>query len=489
MTAYLLFKKSLFSIIIIIGFTFSSFAQKNFSLYHLQQTNQANYLNPGFKQDNRVYVSLPIGFQNLSIMNSGFTINGATESRSQDDSLQFSSKLLLTDMKDLNYLNFEMSNEIFGFGLKVKNNYFSLNVTNRFQTRFNYPKDLVELALDGNGNDLLGERASLDGIGLNLTSYVEYGIGFNRDVNDKLTVGGRLKLLSGVANINTVKTELGLTTDATTFGLTIDGSSEINSSNISPFSDSTVEYNPFPSLFNFSNLGFGIDLGANYTLNEKVSFNASILDLGVIKWKTNVSNYVSENINYSFNGIDLNQALDSVNSIGSDLSDTLQSVFKQEENSNAYSTALRTKFYLGTKYKFTEVFSSSLLLYNEIIGQKYNFGASVSGNIQLKKWLGLTVNYSTYGRSFNNVGFGLNLKGGPIQFYGMTDNIVAILSPTSAKHVHVSFGMSVVIGSKKDKVADKVKDAPKTPKAKKVKQVEKEEEEVETVDPVQTQEK
>ena len=113
------FNKALFILIAVFGLSFNSFSQKNFSSYHLQETNQANYLNPGFKQDNRVYVSLPIGFQNLSIMNSGFTINGATESRSQDDSLQFSSKLLLTDMKDLNYLNFEMSNEIFGFGLKL----------------------------------------------------------------------------------------------------------------------------------------------------------------------------------------------------------------------------------------------------------------------------------------------------------------------------------------------------------------------------------
>lgn len=484
MSAYLSLKNSLFLFVLIIGFTFSSLGQKNFSLHHLQQTSQANYLNPGFKQENRLYISLPIGLQNVSFMNSGFTINGATESRVEDDSLQISPTLLLTNMKDVNYLNFEMSNEIFGVGFKVKENYFSFNVTNRFQTRFNYPKDLIELGVEGNGNNLLGERASLDGIGLNLTSYIEYGVGFNRDINDKLTVGGRLKMLSGVANINTVKTELGLTTDASTFDLTVDGASEINTSNISPFNDSTIEYNPFPSLFNFSNIGFGIDLGANYNYNDKLSFNASLLDLGLIKWKTNVTNYVSDNINYTFSGIDLNQALDSVNNIGSELSDTLQSVFKQEENSNAYNTALRTKFYLGTKYEFTEVFSTSLLLYNEIIGQKYNFGTSISGNIQLKKWLGASINYSTYGRSFNNLGFGLNLKAGPIQFYGMTDNVVALISPTSSKHFHVSFGMSVVIGPKKDKGSDKEKKSD-NPKLKKVK----EDSGLKTVDPVQTQEK
>ena len=486
MSTNIKFNKRLYTLIVIMSVSFTSFSQKNFSLYHLQQTNQANYLNPGFKQNNRLYLSLPVGMQNISLMNSGFTLNSALESRSQDDSLQISPSLLLTDMKNLNYVNFEMSNEIFGLGFKVKENFISLNITNRFQTRLNYPKDLLELSLDGNGNKLLGERASLDGIGLNLSSYIEYGIGFNRNINEKLTIGGRVKLISGVANINTIDTKLGLTTDASTFALTIDGSSEINTSNISPFTDSTIEYNPFPSLFNFSNIGFGIDLGANYEYNDNLSFSASILDLGLIKWKDNVTNYVSNDVNYTFEGIDLNQALDSVNNIGSDLSDTLQEIFRQDENNNSYNTALRTKFYLGGRYKFNDVFSSSVLVYNEIIGQKYNVGTSISGNIQLKRWLGFSLNYSTYGKSFNNLGLGINLVAGPVQFYGMTDNVMAVISPTSSKHAHVSFGMNIVIGPKKDKEGKEKSSNPK-PKKSKVKKDDKKE--IETVDPVQTQEK
>jgi hypothetical protein len=452
-------------------------AQKNFSLYQIESTPQSFYLNPGFKQNNRVYVTLPALNHNFSFMNSGFRLNDALTNSSQNDSLILNPQSALAKMKDLNYLNLELTNEIFGFGFRIKKNFISFSLSNRFQSRLTYPQDLFELAIEGNGNDLLGQRASLDGLGLNLTSYFEYAIGYNRDINDRLTVGGRIKFLSGIANITTAKSELGITTDATSFALTIDGASEINTSNITPFSDSTVvDYNPISSVFNFGNSGIGIDLGASYKYSEKLNFNASILDLGFIKWKTNVTNFVSNDVNYTFEGINLNDALDSID-IGGNLSDTLQSVFKQNENNISYTTALRTKFYLGGKYNFTNYFNAGLLIYNEIIGQKYNVGTSLSANLQLKNWLGASLSYSIYGRSYNNIGFGLSLKGGPLQFYVMTDNVLAFVNPTAARHVHASFGMNIVIGPKKDKAAKKS-------------QVEEiKASTIETVDPIQTQPK
>lgn len=466
-----------FQIVILFSVTLQINGQKNFTLYQLEKTPQSFYLNPGFRQTNRVYVTFPALNHNFSFINSGFRLNDALTNSAQNDSLILNPQTALAKMKDLNYLNLEVTNEIFGFGFKVKKNNFSFSLSNRFQSRLTYPQDLFELAIEGNGNELLGQRASLDGLGLNLNSYFEYAIGYNRDINDKLTIGGRVKFLSGIANVTTAKSELGITTDATSFALTIDGASEINTSNITPFSDSTiVDYNPISSVFNFGNSGIGIDLGASYKYSEKLNFNASIVDLGFIKWKTNVTNFISNDVNYTFEGVNLNDALDSID-IAGNLSDTLQAVFKQTENNESYTTALRTKFYIGGKYNFTEYFNAGFLVYNEIIGQKYNVGTALSANIQLKNWLGISLSYSLYGRSYSNVGYGLSLKGGPIQFYAMTDNILAFITPTSVRHVHASFGMNVVIGPKKDK----------SDKKNKIQEIEAPS--VETVDPVQTQPK
>ena len=424
------------------------FSQKNFTLYHLNQTSQANYLNPGFKNKNRVYVSLPIGMQTVSLMNSGFKLSDLIETRAKDDSLNLNISNAISKMAKTNYLNAEVSNELLGFGFRIKKNFFSFNVTNRFQSRFTYPKDLFSLAVQGNGKDFLGKRASFDGLGFDLMSYVEYGLGYNRDVNDKLTVGGRIKFLSGIANIQTVKSQLGISTDATSFDLTIDGGMRVNSSNL----DTTALKDPSKiaqSAFSFKNLGLALDLGASYQLSQKLQLNASLLDLGYIRWATNVTNYVSSDVSYTFKGIDLNDSLSSEN-----LTDTLTKVFNQHQEHDSYTTKLHTKFYLGAKYEFNKNFYSSALLYNEIVASKYTAGLSVAINARLKNWLYASLNYSAYGRSYNNVGFGFNIKGGPIQFYVMSDNILAFLNPEKAKHVHASFGMNIVIGPRRDKDED-----------------------------------
>jgi outer membrane protein OmpA-like peptidoglycan-associated protein len=453
--------KIVFLIVLVffLGLNSSVFSQKNFTLYHLNETSQASYLNPGFKQKNRVYVSLPIGMQSVSLMNSGFKLNDVLQTRSQDDSLNFTPGLAIEKMKKSNYANIEMYNELLGIGFKVKNNFFSLNVSNRFQTRLTYPKDLFKLAFEGNGKDLLGQRASMDGLGLDLMSYMEYGIGYNRTFFDKLTLGVKVKALSGIANIKTVKSQLGIATDENTFDITVDGAMQVNTSNVSQFySDTNSNYQPANAMFDFKNSGVGFDLGASYQLTDRIQLNSSLLDLGFINWKSNVTNYVSSEVNYTFKGVDLNQALlDSVD-IGKNLTDTLTEVFKQEQNTSSYRTALHSKFYLGGKYEINKYFSSSVLMYNEIVASKYTAGFSVSMNAKLRNWLSASVNYSAYGRSYNNIGLGLNLKGGPIQFYVMTDNILGFINPSNAKHLQVSTGLNIVIGPKKDKDKDGIVD-------------------------------
>lgn len=460
-------------VIVVLGYTQSVYAQRNFTLYSMDNTNQANYLNPGFQQKNRFYFSF-MGMQNLSLMHTGFKYNDLLETSSTTDSLYLSTSSALEKMGKKNFVNIESYNEMFGLGIKVKQNYFSFNVSNRFEARFTYPEDLFRFAIEGNGKDLLGQRASLDGLGVDMLAYMEYGLGYNRDINDKLTVGGRLKLLSGVANIHTEKSLLGISTDATTFNITIDGAMKINTSNLSQFEDTT--YNPLSlvkSAYNFQNFGLAVDLGASYQLTDKIQLSSSLVDLGFIKWKTNVSNYGTDNVNYTFEGIDLNAVIYDSLDIAQSLTDTLGDVFTADETNEAYSTALHAKFNIGGKYKINKYFSGNFLMYNEIYAKKYSAGFSFATTIQLKNWLSASLNYNIYGRAYNNVGFGLSLKGGPIQFYIMSDNIVTFLAttpytatsgstiipvPYNSKKAHVAFGLSVVIGPKKDKDKDGIVD-------------------------------
>ena len=449
-------KKGLFSLFFLTIFFFNNiiYSQKNFTLYSLNETSQAINLNPGFKQKNRFYISVPLGMQSFSLAHSGFTLNNLIETRPQDDSLTLNPGKAIAKMAKTNFINVETYNEIFGLGFKIKKGYLTVNVTNRFQTRFNYPKDLFKLGFEGNGKTLLGNRASLDGLGADVMSYMEYGVGYNRTFFDKLTLGVRVKALSGIANVQTKKSQLGLTTDASTFDLTVDGAMQVNTSNISQFSDTTYDPKSMVSnLFNFKNLGLTFDLGASYQLNEKIELSSSLLDLGFIKWKSNVTNYNVNDAEYTFKGIDFQDIIDSVD-IGKKITDTLSEIFSANSNNDSYSTALHSKFYLGGKYKINNYFSTGILMYNEIVAKRYSASGSLYLTAQLRNWLSVSVNYSTYARSYNNIGFGFNVKTGPIQLYLMSDNIMAIVNYEKAKTAHVCFGMSVVIGPRKDKDKD-----------------------------------
>ncbi|MBI1837317.1 MAG: OmpA family protein [Flavobacteriia bacterium] len=473
--------KFIFSFGIICAFIFPAVSQQNLTLYGLKETSQAYYLNPGFRQKNRVYVSLPLGFQNIYINQSATTLNKVFQSNA-NDSLTIDPDRFMKSLGKMNFISVDLYNELLGFGFKVKkNNYVSFNVTNRFRSNISLPKDLFGFAAYGNGSEqYLGKRIALDGLAVDVSSYIEYALGYNRNINSKLTVGGRVKLISGIANIHTTKSKLGITTDATTFDWTIDGQIGINSSNSLAFSDTNKVMDPafmkkLP--YSFKNLGIGLDLGASYILTDKIQLSASLLDFGFINWKTNTSNYASSNVNYNFQGIDFNGLIkkDSTQKTGQDLIDTTKTFLVKNGTTESYRTSLHTKFYIGGSYTLNKFFNASATLYNEFTRKRYRAGLALAMNMNIKNWFSATVNYNMYGRAYNNVGFGFNIKGGPIQFYVMSDNILTFLCttpspsknnqggssfpiPYNSKNLHVSFGMNVVIGPLKDKDGDGIKD-------------------------------
>ncbi|WP_107039785.1 DUF5723 family protein [Brumimicrobium mesophilum] len=434
------------------------YAQSNYSYYTLDKTAQSHYLNPAFKPSARVYVSFPLlPSQNFTASNSGFTLNDILVERPQDDSLQISPENAIDKMKDKNFLTFESNNEIFAFGIRLKKSYFSFGVTSRMNANFIYNKDFFKLAIEGNGKTLLGERANFDGTEINLNSYIEYAVGFNREINEKLAVGARVKLLSGVVNVNTRKTALGLHTNATTFDLTIDGSATLNTSGIKPLYDTLSSDNSLPidNAYNFKNFGLAFDLGAVYKFSDKFKVSASVIDLGFIDWKTDNATFNIDDFNYRFEGIDVNKYInDTTDALFTEIEDSLTDIFSQEESDSEYRTGLTTRFYLSGAYNLSKSFSVGVTLYNEILKSNYRATAIVSGTVKLRHWLSATVNYAQYSKSFGDVGAGLSLRGGPVQFFVSSNNILGFINPQKYTNFHANLGINFLFGNP-DKVDKK----------------------------------
>ncbi|TNE54830.1 MAG: hypothetical protein EP338_05790 [Bacteroidetes bacterium] len=458
-------KRLLITLFASVGLIFSLGAQKDFALYNLQGTPQAVYANPAFVPKTKIYVSIPgLSFTNLGVSNSAFSFNDLVTQR-PDDSLEWNTTSLFSKLKDLNVFSLNMQNEIFGFGFKLHESYFNFSMMH--QTKFDllYPGDLFKLAFKGNA-EFLGQRASMNGIGVNLSSYMTYNFGFARRLGDTFHVGGRLKIASGIANFRTKKTVLGLYTDPVTYALTVDGGMQVNSSNIAVFTDSTSNADPSilqKSAYNFANKGVGLDLGGTFQMNEKVVLSASALNLGTISWTQNTRSYEVKDFNFSFDGVDLNGYF--VDSSGTDVSqmaddfiDTLTQLFNEEGVEESYVTGMGSRFYVGATYELTPSFNVGATVFSEVLNRQFVPGLTIAANARVKDWLFATVNYTMYNGSFANLGVGLSLRGGPIQFFIMSDNVLAFVNPYGAKSAHLCTGLAIAISEKSKKEKKKSKD-------------------------------
>ena len=80
-------------------------------------------------------------------------------------------------------------------------------ITEKVKTRVAVPKDILKLAFQGNGGSNLGYDFNFN-FGLDVLHTREFAIGYNRTLlDDKLSIGGRLKYIRGLNVINKISPE------------------------------------------------------------------------------------------------------------------------------------------------------------------------------------------------------------------------------------------------------------------------------------------
>lgn len=449
-------------LIILLNIANSLFAQQDLVLYNMRYVPQRNYANPALWNNAKVNIGLPIiSSIYFNLGNSGFKYSDLVKKRA-NDSLYFDVENMVGKLAKNNYLFFNTQVDLLSFGFRIKEkNYLSVNITDKTDIRFRYPKDLIEFAWRGNG--ALLDKELMFNLGFDMMHYTEYGLNFSRKINDKLTVGARLKYLNGKENIQTKRSDVTLLTDSKGFDITAQSDILINTAGIADtgaFSNSDfVKY-----YFRRSNNGVAGDIGATYKPIDKLMISASVNDIGYISWNAHVRNYGSKNpgAKFTYTGIDLNQAFNdssSIDEIFQKVADSLANTFEIVETQNAYKTGLGPKMYLGANYNVTDNSDFGLLFYSRFFDKKLHPGVSLSYNIRLGRILALSAAYSIYNRSYNNFGLGASLNLGFMQWYIATDNLLGPILPQNAKLVHLHSGFNMTFGrDKKDSDKDGLPD-------------------------------
>lgn len=461
-------RKAIFTGVVFYLMGFTSFSQQDFTLYNMPQVPQSSHANPSTIPNAKVNISLPLLVPNIyySGSNSGFRLADAFQRR-DDDSLVINMENMLSKLKPKNYLVQNLDIELLNVGVRIKEkNYVSFSVIEKLNATVTYPKDLFVLIWEGNGKSLLGNRTSFDGLGLDFNHYREYGIQYARKVDDKLTIGGKLKYLYGMENIWTETSEIGLTTDASSFDLEYDVNMAIHTSGFAQYADTnnSVAFSASNYLFGKQNKGYGLDVGARYKLNDQIELSASIVDFGRITWKDDTKNY-NVNGSFKFTGLDILDLFASVDTSNIQINnndtasatelliDSIRSSIEFDDNTESYTTRLPTKIYAGGTFALNENNKIGLLGYGIFTKGRFRPALSASYNLTVKKWFSASVSYSVYQRGYSNLGLGFAINGGFFQFYMVTDNALWPFYPDQFRNGHLRTGVNYTIGRRAKKAS------------------------------------
>jgi len=121
----------------------------------------------------------------------------------------------------------------------------------------------------------------------------------------------------------------------------------------------------------------------------------------------------------------------------------------------SYTTTLAPKLYIGGTFNLVPSLSLGLLSRSEFRKKNVIQSFTFSANASVKRWLNFTLSYTYANHSYNNVGVSLSLRGGPIQFYIMTDYALGFLYPDTSHAVGGWFGLNLIFGCR-ERVMDDI---------------------------------
>ena len=431
--------------------TFQIYGQQSNTLYFMHSIPQSNLVNPAVQNECRLFIGLPaISSFHINIANNGFTFNQLIDNQSPGE-YTIDAATLLDKLGNRNYFSTELYACIFAFGIKLKNRYyFTLNIRERDDLNVLYTKDLFSLAYKGN-TQYEGQFVSLKGNGLQFNHFREFSIGISKAANEYTTYGIRAKLLFGKLNFSTTRNNVSLLTEENTFNLLFNGDVKFDAS--LPASLDYVDGNTLRAnrnyynnslndlIFNRKNYGFAIDIGIINKYSQNVILTGSILDLGFISYRSNLTNYSLEGA-YAYTG-PLN---DTIQSYFLNIFDQLNDTLQISLNRRQYISFLYPRIYAGLSYVYNKNFTFNILLFSHIIKEKVQSGLTLSANWRPSKQFGASLSWSAIHRSINNIGAGFFIGRNPVQFYLVSDNVVGMIWPQSTKNLNLRFGLNIILG-------------------------------------------
>lgn len=445
----------------------SAAAQTINSAYFTEDYKFRHMLNPAFGNEQN-YVSIP-ALGNISVNTHGnFGYQDVIMSNPMYPSL--SDKKMTTFLNPYisaedalsgfstgnNRITGDASLTILSAGFKAFGGYNTIEINSRTTTGVSLPYELFEFAKNtGNHSYNIGD------INAHAQSFAEIAFGHSRQINDKLRLGAKLKVLVGLGRadvkMRSMKADLTAEDKWTITGEATTDVSMKGFSYVSEEKEYNIEGSGTYERVNDVDLdgvgvgGFGmaIDLGGVYEINEDWTVSASVLDLGFISW-TNDMLAENRSKSFVFNGFhdvsvtsDRGEEIDTkVDRYGDQLADFANLTDMGDKGGR--STGIGATINVGAEYTLPvyRKVSFGALCTSRINGAYSWTEGRLSANYAPLNWLDGGVSFAV--NSFTtSMGWVLNLHPKGYNFFIGMDHI---LGKTSKEMIPLSSNASLTVG-------------------------------------------
>ncbi len=359
-----------------------------------------------------------------------------------------------------NKLQSDIKLTILSAGFKAWGGYNTIELSSRTNIGLSLPYELFAFAKN-TGN----KRYEIGDIDVQAQSLVELAFGHSRDINEKLRVGAKVKVLIGAARadveMDNMVADLSGADKWTISGqakadVSMKGfmyktaSKNYNNPNYNGGSYQTIDDIDIDGA-GIGGFGLGLDLGGVYKIDKDWTVNASVLDLGFVSWSEN-HRAASSGEPFVFNGFrDIsvvggsgNEFEDIADNYGDQLTDFAN---LQDKGQNSRTTMLAATINVGATYNLPVYRKITFgVLGTTTFNGPYSWSEGrLSANWTPTKWLdgGASFAVNSFGTS---CGWVINFHPKAYNFFIGMDHILGDQSkegiPLSSK-ASIALGMSV----------------------------------------------
>jgi hypothetical protein len=479
-----MFRKFTYVLTLFLAIVLPDASAQNSQVMYYMNLPQNHLLNPALRPSNSFYFGIPVlGGVNVNINNNFVNLSDIFIPGKADSIISFlhpdyNVDDFLKKLKKRNFLAPEVNIQLFGLGFNAGEDlYIFLDVNERVDANIVVPGDLLKLAFKGN-QDFLGKTIDLSTLDAELKYYREFGLGFSKNFGNNLRIGAKAKILFGIASFSLDNRSLGLTVN-NDFTHTINADLSANFSgpvtihmdaNNRPdkisIDESIIKSTGF--FLNSSNMGLGIDFGAVYKISDKIQVSASIIDLGYIKWKSDITNLKAES-QFLFSGFNIKDVVDGTKTfddLANEMLDSLKNSITITDTNTPFKTFLPTGISIGGSFNLTKSIALGILSHSVIAGKQFRQAVTMSANVNLGNAFSTSLCYTAENHRYDNLGAGLAFRTGIVQFYLIADKIPvywnkiitdnsSIPLPARWNTINLRLGLNLVIGNKIKKKNDK----------------------------------